>query len=241
MVIGAAVGAIAGALIYTATTIASGREWDNGDLLVSAATGAVGGALIGTGFGASAGIAAFAAMGAGTGILGSQAGYSLTSGTSYNSGEMVINAGVGGVTGSISGAVLGGVGIGMVGRPAWAIAEASTKVMIANAMINGAGSTAQYELMERYNGRDPTWGGRGMAFASGGASSIIMDGLMGTGIDSKAMKSFFTSEQPYYSLFINGHPSGLTRYLFQEAVSQGIRTTSTDLTTRFLTPLITPR
>jgi len=60
-IIGAAVGAIVGAVGYTAYTIASGNEFNAGHMLLAAGGGAVAGALIGTGVGIAAGMSAAAA------------------------------------------------------------------------------------------------------------------------------------------------------------------------------------
>ena len=60
-IIGAAVGAIVGAVGYTAYTVATGKEFNTGNMLLAAGGGAVAGALIGTGVGIAAGMSAAAA------------------------------------------------------------------------------------------------------------------------------------------------------------------------------------
>jgi RHS repeat-associated protein len=57
-IIGGAIGAIVGAVGYTAYTIATGNEFNTGTMLLAAGGGAVAGALIGTGVGIAAGIEA---------------------------------------------------------------------------------------------------------------------------------------------------------------------------------------
>ena len=60
-IIGGAIGAIVGAVGYTAYTIATGREFNTGHMLLAAGGGAAAGALIGTGVGIAAGMSAAAA------------------------------------------------------------------------------------------------------------------------------------------------------------------------------------
>jgi RHS repeat-associated protein len=91
-IIGLAAGAIAGAVIYASTTWAHGREWNNNDYLASVALGALGGGLIGTGFAFAPGLAAFTAIGAGSGAISSQFGYAVGAGKDYSSEELVIAA-----------------------------------------------------------------------------------------------------------------------------------------------------
>jgi hypothetical protein len=139
--IGAGVGAVAGGIIYAATTLASGREFSGKDLAVSMGVGAAGGALIGTGVGAAAGIASFAAIGAGTGIIGGQLGYSATTGKDFDSGDMVIASAAGGIAGGVT----GGVG-------ASSIAGSGTAFAI-NILANGGASAAQYAATQLSNGQ----------------------------------------------------------------------------------------
>ncbi len=63
-IIGGAIGAIVGAVGYTAYTIATGREFNTGTMLLAAGGGAAAGALIGTGVGLAAGMSAAAATSA---------------------------------------------------------------------------------------------------------------------------------------------------------------------------------
>jgi hypothetical protein len=60
-IIGAGIGAIVGAVGYTAYTLANGNEFNTNHLLLAAGGGAVAGALIGTGVGIAAGISTAAA------------------------------------------------------------------------------------------------------------------------------------------------------------------------------------
>jgi hypothetical protein len=60
-IIGGAVGAIVGAVGYTAYTVATGREFNTGHMLLAAGGGAAAGALIGTGVGIAAGMSTAAA------------------------------------------------------------------------------------------------------------------------------------------------------------------------------------
>jgi RHS repeat-associated protein len=60
-IIGGAVGAIVGAVGYTAYTVATGKEFNTGNMLLAAGGGAVAGALIGTGVGIAEGMSAAAA------------------------------------------------------------------------------------------------------------------------------------------------------------------------------------
>jgi RHS repeat-associated protein len=63
-IIGAGIGAIVGAVGYTAYTLATGREFNTTTMLLAAGGGAVAGALIGTGVGIAAGMSAAAATSA---------------------------------------------------------------------------------------------------------------------------------------------------------------------------------
>ena len=60
-IIGGAVGAIVGAVGYTAYTVATGGEFNTGHMLLAAGGGAAAGALIGTGVGIAAGMSTAAA------------------------------------------------------------------------------------------------------------------------------------------------------------------------------------
>jgi RHS repeat-associated protein len=60
-IIGGAVGAIVGAVGYTAYTVATGKEFNTSHMLLAAGGGAAAGALIGTGVGIAAGMSAAAA------------------------------------------------------------------------------------------------------------------------------------------------------------------------------------
>ncbi len=141
------------------------------------ATGAIGGTLIGSGIGAGAGIAAFAAIGAGGGLLASQAGYSIASGKKYNSNEMLVASAVGAGSGAISGAL---------GAPASVnpLAGSSTSVAL-QGLSNFAAGSAQYvgtQLVNRnaINPEDAAIAG-GMGFVSGGIADGISLGGSATG------------------------------------------------------------
>jgi RHS repeat-associated protein len=232
--IGAAVGAIAGAAIYASTTWGSGRAWNNNDYLAAVAVGALGGLLIGTGVGALSGVAAFTAIGAGAGAIGGQAGYSLTSKKDYDSGEMIISAGISAAAGAVTGAISGAAGLTVVGASSQIVASTTTKVMITNAIVNGSASVAQYELTAKYRHFDPTWEGRGAAFGSGAASSLLLDGIAGGSVVSPSVKRMAVADKPHFNMWVNGRAFGLTRLLMQDAASQVVRSSSTDLLSRRL-------
>jgi hypothetical protein len=130
---------MAGAAIYAGTTWASGRAWNNSDYLKAVGVGTIGGGLIGTGIGIGAGWMAFSAIGAGTGAIGSQLGYSVASKKEYDSDDMMIAAGVGAVTGAITGGVLAN----------------TTTAYAVNVATNGVAGSVQYAITEKYHGRDP--------------------------------------------------------------------------------------
>jgi hypothetical protein len=227
---GLAIGAIAGAAIYAGTTWSSGRAWNNNDYLASVAVGAIGGGLVGTGIGIGAGIATFAAIGAGTGVIGGQLGYSASSGKDYDSGEMLISAGVGGAAGAMAGGISGGTGLAVAGVSSRVVAAATTKVTIANAVVYGSASTAQYELTSKYNGQEPTWRGRGASFGSGAAASLLMDGITGAPITSPAVNRMAISNNP--KILVNGRPSGITGLLLKDTFGQSFRSAAADFISR---------
>ncbi|MFZ5909215.1 MAG: RHS repeat domain-containing protein [Chloroflexota bacterium] len=104
ILVGAAVGAIAGAAMYAANAYVHGNEINGTDLAIAAGVGAAAGALIGSGVGATAGFA-LVAHSAGVGMATSAIGYTLASGKNYKTSEMAISALVGGVAGAASGGV----------------------------------------------------------------------------------------------------------------------------------------
>ena len=167
MCIGAALGAVFGAVTYVATSVASGRTMTGGDFATSVAVGAVGGFLIGTGVGIGAGVAALAAAGAGAGVLSAQAGYSAASGKDFDSGELAIAATVGGVAGAAKGALAltaveaGGLGV--------------------NSAIDGVAGAVQYAATEMYNGRSMDLRlaveSTSVGVVSGAVSGIIGEGV----------------------------------------------------------------
>jgi len=165
MCIGAALGAVFGAVTYVATSVASGRTMTGGDFATSVAVGAVGGFLIGTGVGIGAGVAALAAAGAGAGVLSAQAGYSAASGKDFDSGELAIAATVGGVAGAAKGALMatgaGGLGV--------------------NSAIDGAAGAVQYAATEMYNGRSMDLG-LAVESTSVGVVTGAVSGLFGEGV-----------------------------------------------------------
>jgi len=139
----AAAGGIIGAATYGITAAVSGRSFNWIDLGVSVAVGAAGGALIGTGVGAASGVAMLATIGAGSSILGSEAGYQISSGKEFSSGELLATSAVGGVTGAITG-VLGAPGM----NPAVS--------MGAKILVNGVAGVADYSLQSVVNGQTIT-------------------------------------------------------------------------------------
>jgi hypothetical protein len=173
--VGAGVGAIVGGLIYAGTSMMSGREFKATDFAVAVGVGAVGGGLIGTGVGATAGIATFAAIGAGSGVIGGELGYSATAGNNYDSGDMVIAATASGVAGGITGAV-----------GASSITGSGTAFAI-NLMANGGASAAQYTATEIYHGRTPN------------PTIAAANGLLGAGVGSAFDEVLGGSEMSNYA------------------------------------------
>ena len=85
IIIGAAVGAIVGAVGYTAYTVATGTEFNSSHMLLAAGGGAVAGALIGSGVGIVAGVTSGAATtaaitGAGTATVATETLLNVTGG-----------------------------------------------------------------------------------------------------------------------------------------------------------------
>ncbi len=235
---GAALGAIAGALIYTGTTWSARRAWSNDDYLAAVAVGALGGTLIGLGFSAPAGVGTYTAIGSGAGAIGGQIGYSLVAGKDYESEEMLISAGVGTIAGAISGFVAGGAGLAVAGATRGVVASVTGKVIVSNAIINGSASWLQYELTTKYNHKTPTLQGRGAAFTSGAASSLVLDGIFPASVVSASISRMAVSTYSHFNMYVNGSPSGLKNLLAKEVSSQTVRGASADWISRKLELLI---
>jgi hypothetical protein len=201
MCIGAAIGAVFGAVTYVATTVASGREFNATDLAVSTAVGAVGGFLIGTGVGATAGVAALASVGAGAGVLSAQVGYSIASGTGFDSGELVIASAVGGVAGAAKGA----------------LAATGAGETTANTFIDGAAGAVQYAATEMYHGRPMDLD---LAVESGSVG-LVSAGVLGLVSEGFSAFSSQNNNQMWISVAGNNHnwlsPS-TTKHLAQGAL-----------------------
>ncbi|MDW8326815.1 MAG: hypothetical protein RMK99_09635, partial [Anaerolineales bacterium] len=170
----AAGGAVLGASLYIGTGLVSGRFQNISvsefavELGASIVVGAVGGALIGGGITAGAGVAAFAMIGAGTGVVGSEIGYQLTAGADFKTEELVANASISGVSGAVS---------GMVGAPSFgASAVASTSARI---LVSGAAGAAQYSVTQGLNGREITGEGLAMSTAVGLGAGVLGEVLPG--------------------------------------------------------------
>jgi hypothetical protein len=109
MAIGGLIGALSGAvLIMIAEVKTPDKTFTAQDYAAAVLVGAAAGTLIGSGVGVGAGTAMAAALsssliGAGTGAAGSAIGYTLAAGSSYDSSEMAVAAGIGSATGAISG------------------------------------------------------------------------------------------------------------------------------------------
>ncbi len=128
--LGGAIGAIVGAVTYTAT---NAHSFDTGEMLVTAGGGAVAGALIGSGVGLLTGGAAGALAttatimtGAGSGAAGSGAGYMLTNIGGFEENSFLETTAIGGVVGGIS-APLPVSSIGTIGKGLTYIAGSETQ------------------------------------------------------------------------------------------------------------------
>jgi hypothetical protein len=93
------IGALVGAGIYLASDHTS---FSAGELAAAMGVGAVGGTLISTGAFALTGVAMVASIGAGTGILASEVGYTVVAQDQFDTGDMVTAAAIGGVDGAVS-------------------------------------------------------------------------------------------------------------------------------------------
>jgi hypothetical protein len=163
---GFVIGAMVGAAIYATTTAMSGRDFNWIELGVASATGAIGGTLVGTGLGAAAGVATFASIGAGGGLLSAQAGYSIASKKDYKSKEMLVAAAVGAGSGAISGAL---------GAPASVNPLSGTATALAlRAGSNFVAGSVQYIGTKMVNGEqiDPA------EAAIAGGVTYITDGIV---------------------------------------------------------------
>jgi RHS repeat-associated protein len=237
---GAVIGAALGAGIYAATKWYKGETIDTTEALQAAAVGAVGGLLIGTGVGAATGVAAIAAIGAGSGVLAGQAGYAASTaltGNRYDSGEMLISATIGGIAGGVSGLIAGGIGLSVTGGVTRAVmAEAIRTNLVAQAVINGAASFAQYELMQRYRQEPTTLPDKLRAVGSGVAISLLTGGLFGPNVTTPFLESYGNSLNPNYSLLLRGRPFNATPLLIKESGTQFLRDISSALCPNWFEP-----
>jgi hypothetical protein len=175
LLIGAAIG-------FTVYALASGDQFNVADAIIATGVGAVGGALIGTGAGlatgslmiagisaTSASVAAGVASGAGTGLLASQAGYTVAARSNYNRDEMFVAAGTGLVSGVVSGYASAATSAGLI------TAGAATTARVGMGWIAGA---SQYSFTELVNGRRPD-AGRAIAMGIWGSMLSGIDEIVG--------------------------------------------------------------
>ena len=151
--------AVAGGIFAASVYALSTPKIDTKDLLIAAGVGAIGGALIGTGVGAAQGGAVLAAAafgGAGIGVLSSQLGYTVlaNSTNSYDTSDMLVAAGAGGIIGGVT-------GVADVVAPGSFVGGAS------KVFINATGSMGQYEIAELLHERRPTQTGMQVNFLLG--------------------------------------------------------------------------
>ena len=149
-------------------------------------TGVAGGALIGTGLGASAGIAAFATIGAGGGLLSAQAGYSIASGKDCQSDEMLVAATVGAVSGAISGALGAPTSVNpLSGTPAAYAVQATTNFVAGAAQYIGT----QFVNGEKVNLRDAAIVGGANYLMAGFTDGLTINGsFAGRMVDKFGMR-----------------------------------------------------
>lgn len=158
--------------------------------------------MIGTGVGAATGVAAFAAIGAGTGALSAQIGYTVSSGKNYDSGEMGIAAIVGAGTGAVKGAL-------SITNPGGTAAT--------NTVLDGISGGLQYGLTQMYNGRRFS---RELALESTG-TGLISAGLSGMIDDVLGGSSSYQN----YSSWLN--MTGKNTFLSPETVKKLARAAAT--------------
>jgi hypothetical protein len=116
-------------------------------------------------------MAVMASIGAGTGVLGSEAGYSFASGKNFESSKLVTTSIVGGVTGAIN---------GVLGAPA-GINPISNQVVAfgARTLVNGVSGALDYSASEMIDGRKPTTYGLGVSAGVGLVSGLAGEALPG--------------------------------------------------------------
>ena len=196
-----------GGAVYAIDLARSGGEWNWKDFGTAALVGAAGGALLAGGgalIGAAAfvssaaasavTVAGFAATGAGMGVLGGEIGYTVgnaVTNSEYNSGAMLISAGVGGLAGAISGSVT---------APVTSIGSSVFGTMAANAAVNGTAGATQYVLSQLNQGTQPNYAGVSTAFVGSVAASATLDMLY--------TSTFRSAGQDPYRLLGTGSPQG---------------------------------
>lgn len=209
-----ALGGIAGAAMYQ---MATGSGGNFTDMMIAAGTGAVAGGLIGSGVGAPAGImmmtgistagmATAVAVGAGVGMIGAQAGYTLSAGANYNTTDMLVAAGVGGAQGALSGAA----GVAFP-QP---VQGANGMLGIATVGINTIGSMVQTGLtrLSHYEFDDP-----------GNAPAVTVSvpvGMAGGAMDL-AVASAPAALRPWAQATVNAGRNALL-YLAQDQVGKWV-------------------
>ena len=172
-IVGALVGVVAGAMMVSYRAAITNTELTGKDLLVGALVGGAAGALIGTGVGVGAGTALGATLlGAGIGGASSAAGYTaatVITGEEFNSTEMAANAGIG----AISGAISGGAGALAQGG-SWAVKTGAAIIQVESAGLAGV---AQQMVGDAFDG---TGSNQTDNFVAGttGMSTQIMGGLL---------------------------------------------------------------
>ncbi|MSP13297.1 MAG: RHS repeat-associated core domain-containing protein, partial [Chloroflexi bacterium] len=160
------IGLIAGGVIGGGIYYSTHRDnLDSGQFWASVGIGAVGGTLIGTGAGIATGVAALSMIGGGTGALASQIGYIVSAGNSYNTTDMIITAGVGGVSGALSGAIGGSSGL---------LANNEAAAMLARPGVSAAAGAVQQGISDLRGGRNLDAGAIGAAAGIG-----LITGLAG--------------------------------------------------------------
>jgi RHS repeat-associated protein len=168
ILIGAGIGALAGGIIYGATSIAHGRDFSWADFGTSVAVGAAGGALIGTGVGASAG------------VIGSQFGYSAVSGKKFDREELILTSTIGGVTGAATGVLGAPAGINPISNPALAFG--------ARLAVNGISGGVEFGLSEVMDGKSPTVDGLKISVGIGLTAGLAGEAF--PGYQSQTLKTF---------------------------------------------------
>ncbi len=136
-ILGAIAGAVVGGLAYKFNESNSGHTGTSAEFWTAVGIGALAGGLIGSGLGA-------VAVGAGTGMLGSQVGYTVTAGKNYKTSAMVASSLIGGASGAFTAYVGGAKTLGATTKFAYKVGASA---------LSGA---LQYETTELANGRAPS-------------------------------------------------------------------------------------